>query len=296
MISKNKGIALFSVLLVASILAVFSTYYLSVTKQNQALIERIDNRIKAELLADSKLAELKLDIIRRVGVSTQLEQDASENSGFNYYGKPFEYAPGITATVQDVASLVSLFPLKESFVYNLLVEKGIAEEDAERARDCLLDWVDWDNFKHLNGEEKTYYEFESRPPPRNGQLMSVSELELVCGWNASLVSAVKPYLVPFASVDFYPVMAPKALLNAYYKDESLVENMLELRKGNSPNQIREQLDNSNALGVRYGLSGTYKISITAQNGLARANRMLVFDTNFQYKTDPPINTWHWSTY
>lgn len=55
--------------------------------------------------------------------------------------------------------------------------RGIDFNERERMVDCMLDWIDADDVKHLNGMEndKGYF------PPNRGQFFSVNELEEVQG-------------------------------------------------------------------------------------------------------------------
>ncbi len=58
--------------------------------------------------------------------------------------------------------------------------RGIEYNDRERIVDCILDYLDADNLKRINGEEdnKSYH------PPNRGQFQTVEELEQVWGIEA----------------------------------------------------------------------------------------------------------------
>lgn len=304
MLKRQTGIALFSVLLVVASLAAFSAYYLTVTKQNQLLLERIQNRMRAELKADSAMAQLKMDIIKGTARSAdisveslnsftnQQELDAPTTT-FNYYGAPFTLGDNVQASVLDVASLIPYNNPKASIIERLLMQLGESEETATRASECLQDWTDWDDLKRLNGGESYSYTSMSKVPPRNAMLMSKAELQLICGWDKALVDKVSPYLTPYNYFDFYPVMADPVLVEAFYQDQSAAEKVLDMRSRMAPTEIAKQLESPNALGVRYTLSGAYRLRVEAHVGKVSASRELVLDTNFKYKNEPPISTWHW---
>jgi general secretion pathway protein K len=55
--------------------------------------------------------------------------------------------------------------------------RGIEFNDRERIVDCLMDYIDADNLKRINGQEDT----EGYHPPNRGRLQSVEELEQVWG-------------------------------------------------------------------------------------------------------------------
>jgi general secretion pathway protein K len=55
--------------------------------------------------------------------------------------------------------------------------RGIQFNERERIVDCMLDYIDADNVKRLNGEEDS----EGYHPPNRGQFISIEEIEQVAG-------------------------------------------------------------------------------------------------------------------
>lgn len=292
---KNNGIALFSVLLVTLSLATISSYFLYISKQNLELIERIENRVLAELEADSQLAKLKLDLLKNTfnTISTDIDLVDETKSTFNYYGDPFEYAEGVTVTITDNASFIKLMPLNTYLLKSWLESKGLSPGDVSEKMECLADWTDWNDLKSLNGGESSDYLLAGNVPPRNGQIQSVSELGLICGWDSELVASLSSLVTLFSSDQFHPTMADPELIDAHFQSEITLERLVELRQKGNPITIRKYLPKGEQYGVQYSLSNTVKIELQALVGNSLAKRSLVFDMDFKYKSEPPFNDWYW---
>ena len=70
-------------------------------------------------------------------------------------------------------------------IWNLLFEEmGIDLSDAEILTDSLIDWMDQDDLKRLNGAEKDDYELDSKEyKPSNEMLKDFDELKLIAGFD-----------------------------------------------------------------------------------------------------------------
>lgn len=70
-------------------------------------------------------------------------------------------------------------------IWNLLFEEmGIDLSDAEILTDSLIDWMDQDDLKRLNGAEKDDYELDSKEyKPSNEMLKDFDELRLIQGFD-----------------------------------------------------------------------------------------------------------------
>lgn len=71
---------------------------------------------------------------------------------------------------------------------------------AETITDSLLDWIDADDFHHLNGAEKDYYMSLPSPyEPQNGALESIEELALIKGFSPQIFEQLREYLTIYGS-------------------------------------------------------------------------------------------------
>lgn len=71
---------------------------------------------------------------------------------------------------------------------------------AETITDSILDWIDADDFHHLNGAEKDYYlSLPSPYEPQNGALETIEELALIKGFRSQVFEKLREYLTIYGS-------------------------------------------------------------------------------------------------
>lgn len=91
---------------------------------------------------------------------------------------------GTGFSLQDEAGLVSLAWPGANGLDRLLKAWDVDDQVAPRLRDALLDYIDHDDLRHLNGAESREYERAGRPAPPNRRLLVPREIDRVLGWDA----------------------------------------------------------------------------------------------------------------
>lgn len=89
-------------------------------------------------------------------------------------------------TLRDTASMLTVPWCDPDFLQRFLQARGVSHEKAVQTADSWLDWLDKDDFKHLNGAESFDYRLQgiSAWTPRNGLLLQARE-------EAGLVSGLR---------------------------------------------------------------------------------------------------------
>lgn len=85
--------------------------------------------------------------------------------------------------IQDEAGLLSLMVPTDWQLDAFLISQGVDRELVPRLRDTLLDYMDADDLRRLNGAEAREYRQARMPEPLNRRLLLPLELERVLGWN-----------------------------------------------------------------------------------------------------------------
>jgi len=122
---------------------------------------------------------------------------------------------------------------------NLLVNLGVAKEKADVIVDSILDWIDTDDLKRLNGAENEYY--QSLPNPykaKNGRLDTLEELLLIKEMSPDILFGTKEQkgLINFVTIYSTGVRvninaAPKEILMAIQgMTEDIVNRIIDLRE------------------------------------------------------------------
>jgi len=116
---------------------------------------------------------------------------------------------------------------------NLFASWEVSLSTSQRAIDCLLDWIDADSLTQPQGAEKDDYEKRKLPPPRNGALERLDELEKVMGWTEMAKEAREGK----AGVDWRKkfTIYGTGKLSLLSADQDLIEAVLELAPGSAGN-------------------------------------------------------------
>lgn len=86
---------------------------------------------------------------------------------------------------------------------DFFTEKGVDMVEADAIVDSILDWIDPDDFTHINGAEDGYY--ESLPEPysaKNAAFDSVEELTLVRGITPEIFESIRDDITVYGSKQF----------------------------------------------------------------------------------------------
>lgn len=90
--------------------------------------------------------------------------------------------------IRDVAGLIDINRADISTLRRLLAFAGVPSEARDTLADRILDYIDEDHFRRLNGAEDEDYRAAGLPPPRNRRLDSALQLRGVLGWDALVPS------------------------------------------------------------------------------------------------------------
>jgi general secretion pathway protein K len=117
----------------------------------------------------------------------------------------------------DSAGRLGLWPPHPDLLKKLLLANSMKDSEADIVTDSLLDWIDADDLKRLNGAEKYYYRTEQSLAyqPRNDSfIQTLGELELIRGFRGKVFDLVKDEVIETASSAFNINTADAPLLAA----------------------------------------------------------------------------------
>ncbi len=108
---------------------------------------------------------------------------AFENTVLSTDGRPHRISSTVVLSVQDERGLLAINTLDERTIARFLHSIGIPSEQHARLADALLDFMDVDDLRRLNGAEKLEYDRANRPPPTNDFLRHREQLRDIMGWS-----------------------------------------------------------------------------------------------------------------
>lgn len=143
-------------------------------------------------------------------------------------GTEVSFSDEMSIKVQDSSGLISLSPLNTVVLGRLLKYFGLDQDRVSIAIDSLLDWIDQDDLKRLNGAEKEYYSSEGFDyEPRNYPIQYKEEFKLIRGFDDALYKKIEPFITILPASGFNPNTAPDPVLIAYL---DITEDSLNILK------------------------------------------------------------------
>lgn len=229
--SRQGGVALVLVLWIVVLLTIMASSFSLSIRRNTELVRNAKDQAQALALAEGGL---------HYAMMMLLLPDPTQR--WRVDGTIYEmYLAGARIRVQlyDVSGRFDINHTTADQWHRLLARVGLEAEEAVGVTDAILDWVDSDGFRRLNGAEEEEYEEEGLDyGPRNGPFRSIEELQLVLGVSARLYGAMEPLITVHSkrpAVD--PSKASKvALLSLPGADEAIIEEYLAARAESALNK------------------------------------------------------------
>ncbi len=228
---KQQGIALVQVLIISMVLISLGIYISQTVRNQVSVAQTMSNAFQLRV----KVANAEAKLLQALLSNQRYQNKNSKNEvvrAWNFYDKEFTLGKGVTVRIQDLSSLLSLNYTNKTLAHNLMLELEVGREEANVFIDSLSDWKDDDDLISANGAENSYYRTNNISGPRNGFLQSISEVEYIRGADVLSFEQWKKYTSIELVSAFNPLNAPKLILDALIKDETRVNEVLDLRAKN----------------------------------------------------------------
>ena len=248
--NKQKGIALFQVLLIIIILMLLAIFISHKAKSQIDSAQRIEDKQRAMLEVLSTLATIKYKLLA-------FPADVlNDKHGWNFYGKEF-LIDGVTVTIQDHNGLISINKNtpKETVVKLLSLVRKDDEEYSSVSSTSFINWFAQSKNIHIQNME---------------QLMSM-------GFSFRVATEFWSYISTFTQIMFNPMNVPDKLLMTVF-DEEQAKQLLELRTNNNVyNEIKKQTQIITNIysdeAVGYITGPNFKVKIKANKNKSHWNML-----------------------
>lgn len=269
-------------MLVALLVAFFS-------KDTVKLSTAVEQKLQAELEAQSILEQLKFYISTSNYDNTSLLNSTFTKLGATYPakvvldGRWYKLAPNKRFRIKDSSATFSAFALSP-YIFSRFSTQNVAKQNI--IRDSILDWLDQDNEVRLSGAERYYYQNEKAAkyhPSNLYRLQDLAELELVRGMNSLSTKELtdirqNTYYMNGSNVNL-ALVSPK-MLSAYLNITlSQAQSLVELRKGDLQSFAKElrRFDGYNEDSMGFALSKQFIIEIEVKQKQAKAILKTIID-------------------
>ncbi|GHE80618.1 type II secretion system protein GspK [Thalassotalea profundi] len=285
-LSRFNGAALIIVLLISIALASVSALLIVKTKAHTSRIKIAKNFLQAERNVISDLSRFIFEVHSTpyfiMGDSVVAPPFTSSlPKTANLFGRPFEFGDSVLQ-VQDGGGLLYLIPFNKVRITNYLSLQKWPADQIRNFLDGYADWVDKDDFTHLNGAESREYQVEGFP--FNNKLQSKKELALLINVEQKLLQS----LVNDENVILYNPGRD----NYDYSPESLLSLNIQAHEVNKFSEARDNWLTTNAINPIENYSSLYWIiNVTSSYGDAKSSRMFHLIRRFGDTRPFIVNNW-----
>ncbi|MEI6206355.1 MAG: hypothetical protein WCP20_06210 [Desulfuromonadales bacterium] len=234
---SDNGSVLIIVLVLMMATMSLALYTVSLSRDMVATSQQLLDKLQARL--DSGSTMEKVVYIGTTGrFSSWNIENISANREFplllNLRNTPFMVGNS-QVRLQDSAGRFGLWPPNTYYLRRMLQHNGIQAGEVATAIDSLLDWIDEDDLKRLNGAESYYYRAEQTKKylPRNDRfIQAVDELALIKGWSGAVFDVLRDEIMPTAT----------GALNMNTADAALLSGILDINRESAGKliQLREK--------------------------------------------------------
>lgn len=131
-------------------------------------------------------------------------------------GRPYRVNNQIGVRIRDVRGLISINSITQGSLSSQMLERllstyGLQNDTISRLSDSLMDYLDADDLRRLNGAEQDEYTAAGKSaPPRNASLVTPSELANVLGWDEVEALWSNDPITDHISVHPRPILNPNS--------------------------------------------------------------------------------------
>ena len=214
--SRERGIALIQVLLIAGIIGLLMMQLGLTAREQVARAKRLDDRATLELAALSRESALIYTLLTEPWVGNP-DSANPYAAAWNFSGQPFT-VDDITFTLQDESGRLRV-PLYGSAEFaHVVAGLGVDRDRARRLGAQLMDLQGVSaGLAPLGGDAGS----DSPGTGRGYPLQDLAELKLLPDMSEDLYRRLRPLLTLYPTPGFNPMTAPPELLRAHLSDSQL---------------------------------------------------------------------------
>ena len=192
-LSRQRGVALVLVMWVAVILTVVAGSFILERRTETLIVMNSISMARAEAAANAGVAR---------AVAESYRNDPTALEAWKRDGSPHDWVfDGIAVRVEmrDESAKIDINTASEALLRGLLLSVGLADEEATRLLDAIMDWRDPDILKRPNGAEESDYRAAGLTyRPGNAPFQAMEELQLVLGMRPEIYRRLAPSITVYS--------------------------------------------------------------------------------------------------
>jgi len=188
----QRGVALVLVMWIAILLTVIASSFMLEARTDTLVVRNSIGAARAEAAADAGVHRALFELYRTDNAPEAWRRDGAARE-WTFEGVP------LRIELRDESGKIDLNTGSDALIRGLLLSAGLADEEAAKLLDAILDWRDADTLKRLNGAEEAEYRAAGLAhKPANAPFQAIEELQLVLGMRPHIYRRVAPLVTVFS--------------------------------------------------------------------------------------------------
>jgi general secretion pathway protein K len=184
--TAQRGVALVLVIWLATLLSVVASSFLFASHSDALVVRNSLSMARAEAIAESAVHRALFELYRIDNAPDAWRRDGSPHD-WSFDGA------AVRIELRDESAKIDVNTASDNLLRGLLVSAGLADEEADRLLDALLDWRDPDKTQRLHGAEEADYQAAGLAwTPANAPFQAIEELQLVLGMRPEIYRRIAP--------------------------------------------------------------------------------------------------------
>ena len=208
--NAQRGFVLVATLWILAVITIAASYFAERVGHSIELA-RQKQETTAQLV---EFANTRAEVLYRLGTTRITFYGLGNPPAIALDDRPYRGSSEDIVRLQDNRGLLNLNFVERNMMPRLLGQLGVPIEKRDAMIDTLLDYVDMDDLRRLNGAEKLEYEALGLPPPPNDWLASPYQLRNIIGWRdkPELLASLLRFVTTNQLFGFNPNTAPPEVL------------------------------------------------------------------------------------
>ena len=188
----ERGVALVLVLWALALLLVVTASFVFESRTDTLVVRNSVSMARAEAAADAAVRRAVFEVLQPSTDPNAWKADGLERDW------AFEDAR-LRVGVRDESAKIDINTAADALLKGLFASAGLADEEATRLVEAVLDWRDADSLRRANGAEEADYRAAGLAyRPANAPFQAIEELQLVLGMRPDLFRRLAPVITVFS--------------------------------------------------------------------------------------------------
>ncbi len=189
---RESGVALVLVMWVAVLLTVIASSFIVERRTETLVVGNSISMARAEAIADAGVSRAVFEMYRTDNAPEAWKRDGTVQS-WSFDGV------AVKVGIRDESAKIDINTAADALLRGLFLSLGIADDEATKLVDAILDWRDPDSLKRPNGAEEPDYRAAGLDyKPANAPFQAIEELQLVLGMRPDIYRRVAPSITVFS--------------------------------------------------------------------------------------------------